>query len=186
MGEKKLASTSLQQLNQCASQTRRRYNSIHPSNNPSESQAQLVSWGLPVSRSFQRIFSSFVNPLLPVPSSATEKNVDGLRPRSHRTRSTLQHARTNYGTHCSKWDCSHRLHQRVCTQICMQICWRILREPGLRTRLVSCLLWLEVFLVYLFRHRKALVWRCACCLQTQCLLQILYGLCAPKTLMKFK
>ncbi len=33
-----------------------------------------------------------------------------LGPRSHRTRSTLQHAHANYGTHCSKWECSHRLH----------------------------------------------------------------------------
>ncbi len=32
-----------------------------------------------------------------------------LRPHSHRTRSTLQHTQANYGTHCSKWECSHRL-----------------------------------------------------------------------------
>ena len=32
-----------------------------------------------------------------------------LRPRSHRTRSTLQHTHANYGTHCSIWECSHRL-----------------------------------------------------------------------------
>ncbi len=25
-------------------------------------------------------------------------------------RSTLQHAHANYGTHCSEWECSHRLH----------------------------------------------------------------------------
>ncbi len=30
-------------------------------------------------------------------------------PRSHRTRSTLQHAHASYGTHCRKWECSHRL-----------------------------------------------------------------------------
>ncbi len=30
-------------------------------------------------------------------------NLGPLRPRSHRTRSTLQQAYANYGTHCSKW-----------------------------------------------------------------------------------
>ncbi len=32
-----------------------------------------------------------------------------LRPSSHKMRSTLQHAHANYGTHCSEWECSHRL-----------------------------------------------------------------------------
>ena len=32
-----------------------------------------------------------------------------VRPRSHRTRSPSQQAHANYGTHCSKWEYSHRL-----------------------------------------------------------------------------
>ena len=59
-------------------------------------------------------------------------------PRSHRTRSTLQHAHTNYGTHRGNGSvhtgCTQ--HQRVCTQICVQICLRILSERGLRRCLI--------------------------------------------------
>ncbi len=33
----------------------------------------------------------------------------GLRPSSHRMRSTLQHAHANYGIHYGQWECSHSL-----------------------------------------------------------------------------
>ena len=38
-----------------------------------------------------------------------ERNSMSVRLRSHRMRSTLQHVHANYGTHCSEWECSHRL-----------------------------------------------------------------------------
>ncbi len=43
-------------------------------------------------------------------ASPCRSNCESLvGPHSHRMRSTLQHAHTNYGTHCSQWECSHRL-----------------------------------------------------------------------------
>ena len=59
---------------------------------------------------------------------------ESLRPRSHRTRSTLQHHMQIMG-HTVVNGSVHtgcKQHQRVCTQICTQICLRVLCEWGLR------------------------------------------------------
>ncbi len=51
-----------------------------------------------------------------------------LRPHSHRTLSTSQNAHANYGTHCSQWECSHRL-QATSKGLHANLCANLFRRP---------------------------------------------------------
>ena len=71
---------------------------------------------------------------LPPPFPASAATL--LRPCSCRMRSTLQNTHLNYGTHCSKWECSHRLqatskglHANLCANLLMHPVWTGPKRP---------------------------------------------------------